>query len=250
MKELVIAGNWKMNKTRREAVALTLALREARPDLPAAVRLRVFPPFTGLAAVAETAGGEIEVGAQNLHPERAGAFTGEISARMLLEAGAEYVLIGHSERRVLFAEMGSFLAAKMRAALAAGLRPLVCIGERLDDRESERTRAVLTQQLEEVLAPVQPEDGPRLEIAYEPVWAIGTGRVATLAQIADAHSYIRERLVARFGPPGRSVPVLYGGSVDATNAKEILGLDGVDGVLVGGASLEATSFLAIARYAG
>jgi len=247
---VIVAGNWKMQKTGGEARAWVEDLLGASGGLAAGVRLRIYPSFVALESVARLArGSRLEIGAQNLHPERGGAFTGEISAPMILDAGVESVLIGHSERRHLFGEADEFLARKVAAALSAGLRPLFCIGEDLGERESGRTEAVLESQIERGLRSLSADEAGRLELAYEPVWAIGTGRVAEVGQIASAHAGIRERLAGLWGDVGRRVPLLYGGSVKPDNATEILGLPAVDGVLVGGASLEVEGFLAIAKAA-
>ena len=247
---MIVAGNWKMQKTGGEARAWVEDLLGASGELSTRVRLRIYPSFVALESVARLSrGSRLEIGAQNLHPELAGAFTGEISAPMILDAGVESVLVGHSERRHLFGESDELLARKVRAALSAGLRPLFCIGEDLEERESGRTAEVLEGQIRRGLGAVQAIDAERLEIAYEPVWAIGTGRVAETHQIASAHSAIRDRLAGLWGDGGRRVPLLYGGSVKPSNAAEILGLPAVDGVLVGGASLDVEGFLDIARAA-
>lgn len=242
-----IAGNWKMNKTRAEARGLIEAVAHGAGDLPPGRRLLVFPSFPSIADVAEFAGDRVEVGAQNFHPGREGAFTGEVSARQLLDAGASWVLIGHSERRHLFGEADATLASKLRSALDQGLRPLFCIGETLAEREGNQTEAVLTRQLRVGLAEVAPAERERIVVAYEPVWAIGTGRTATPDQAQSAQAFARGELASIWGEAGRAVPILYGGSVTPATAGNLLGQPDVDGVLVGGASLDAASFLAIAR---
>jgi len=244
----IVAGNWKMHKTRREAADLVAELRGALDRLPPSTRLRVYPPFTALATVVDAAGGRIEVGAQNLHPEPAGAYTGEISARMILETGATHVLVGHSERRTHFGEGDELTGRKVRAALAAGLHVLFCVGEKLADREAGRTEDVLAAQIEAGMKDVAAADLARLEIAYEPVWAIGAGRAAELSQVVEAHAFLRKLLSTR-GDGGERIPILYGGSVDPENAGPLLRAPGVGGLLVGGASLEASRFLAIASAA-
>jgi triosephosphate isomerase len=241
----IVAGNWKMHKTRREAAALLAELRDALDRLPASTRLRVYPPFTALATAAEAAGGRIEVGAQNLHPEPAGAYTGEISARMILEAGATHVLVGHSERRSHFAESDDLIARKLRAALASGMHVLYCVGEQLADREGGRAEEVLAGHIEAGMRDIAVDELARLEIAYEPVWAIGTGRVAELSQVIETHAFLRKLLSARWDG-GERIPILYGGSVEPENAGPLLRAPEVAGVLVGGASLDARRFLAIA----
>ncbi|MFN8549072.1 MAG: triose-phosphate isomerase [Candidatus Eisenbacteria bacterium] len=247
MSTLWIAGNWKMNKTRAEARGLIESIAGAAGDLPPGRRLLVFPSFPSIATVAELAGDRVEVGGQNFHPGREGAFTGEVSARQLLDAGASWVLIGHSERRHLFGEGDASLAAKLRSALDQGLRPLFCIGETLAEREGGETEAVLARQLRLGLALVESTERARVVVAYEPVWAIGTGRTATPDQAQSAHAFARGELAAAWGGAGRAVPLLYGGSVTPATAADLLRQTDVDGVLVGGASLDAASFLAIAR---
>ncbi len=247
MSKLIIAGNWKMYKTRAEAIALTEAIAAGASDLPPERSLLVFPSFPLITAVVDAAAGRIAVGGQNFYPGREGAFTGEVAARQLLDAGASWVLIGHSERRHTFGENDELLAKKLRSAFDQGLRPLFCVGETLAERESNRTEEVLARQLERGLATLTPEELPLLVIAYEPVWAIGTGKTASPEQAQAAHAFARARMVERWGTGGGAVPLLYGGSVKPDNARELLGQRDVDGVLVGGASLEAASFLGIAR---
>ncbi len=248
--EMLIAGNWKMYRTRAEGVALADELRQGVDALPPAVRLAIFPPFTALAAVAERCRGtRIEVGAQNVHPAAEGAFTGEISPPMLLEAGATSVLIGHSERRAHFGERDAWLAEKVRSALDHGLAPVFCLGESLEEREAGRAEEVIGRQVRLGLGALSGEDLGRLVIAYEPVWAIGTGRTATPDQAREAHRFLRECLREAWGDSADGVPLLYGGSVKPGNAAELLAQPEVDGVLVGGASLDAASFLEIAGAA-
>jgi triosephosphate isomerase (TIM) len=243
----VIAGNWKMYKTRREGVALVEELLDGLPHLPAGSELLVFPSFIALGAVADRcAGTPIAVGGQNLHPGSEGAFTGEISARMLLEAGATHVLIGHSERRQCFGEGDELLARKVRFARDSGLTPVFCLGETLQERDGGQTETVLERQLREGLGELSGEEVPGILVAYEPVWAIGTGRTATPEQAREAHAFLRGEMVGRWGELARSVPLLYGGSVKPDNATELLSQPDVDGVLVGGASLDPVSFLGIA----
>lgn len=244
----VVAGNWKMHKTRREAAALVEELCESCELLAPSTRLRIYPPFTALAVAAEAAAGRLEIGAQNFHPEPGGAFTGEVSARMILEAGATHVLVGHSERRTLFGEREELLARKVRAGLSSGLRVLYCVGEELSDRESGRTETVLAAQITGGLREIDGGELEGLEIAYEPVWAIGSGRVAELPRVVETHAFLRNLLASRWSG-GAAVPLLYGGSVMPENAEQLLHAPGVDGLLVGGASLEAARFLAIARAA-
>ncbi len=250
MSRKTIAGNWKMYKTRPEAIALTEGILAGAGGLSAGVELLVFPPFTAVAAVAERArASRLKVGGQNLHAAAEGAFTGEVSGRMLLEAGATHVLVGHSERRQLFGETDETLRRKVAAALDQGLTPVFCLGETLDEREGERTEAVIERQVSLGLADLAPATLSKILIAYEPVWAIGTGRTATPDQAEEAHAFLRRQLLSRWGETAATVPLLYGGSVKPSNAFELLSRSDVDGLLIGGASLEASSFLGIARAA-
>ena len=241
----VLAGNWKMNLTVADARALYAAIADARKLHPGVTTI-VFPPFTALAPLArERAGGGPALGAQNIHAEPRGAFTGEVSAEQVREAGADYVLVGHSERRRLFCENDLIARAKVGAAWRAGLTPVLCIGETLAERERRETQEILARQLARALEGA-PARAPLL-VAYEPVWAIGTGVVATPDQVSEAHGWVQAELrkLGRLGPQA-STPVLYGGSVDPKNAAPLAGLPEVDGFLVGGASLSAPGFLAIA----
>jgi triosephosphate isomerase (TIM) len=241
-----IAGNWKMYKTVQEAVLYAKELRTLVKDV-SDVEIVVAPPFTAIAAVAEALRNtNVGVAAQNLHWEREGAFTGEISAGIIGEAGAEYAIIGHSERRRLFGETDATVALKVAAATEAGLTPIVCVGETLEERERNETFAVLDRQVKDGLTRLTPEQIAALVVAYEPVWAIGTGRNATAAQAGEAHSHIRERLGQWFGAPAADqCHVIYGGSVKADNIAELIREPDVDGALVGGASLDVRSFVAI-----
>jgi triosephosphate isomerase len=247
----LIAGNWKMNGALGETRSLLGEIVEGLGDAAARVDMLVCPPFTGLAAASEflrAARSTIMVGGQDLHWEGRGAYTGEISAAMLTDAGARYVLVGHSERRTLFGEAGETLLRKLRAALRGNLIPILCIGESLADREGGRTESVLSAQLEETLLQLSEEESVGVELAYEPVWAIGTGRTATPEQAEEAHRQIRARISAAHGASrAGSTRILYGGSVNSENAASLLCRPGVDGALVGGASLKAREFLAIAR---
>jgi triosephosphate isomerase (TIM) len=247
MPRTIIAGNWKMYRTRPEALALVNAILAGAGPVPADRELFVFPAATLLATVADRCRySRIAVGGQNLHPGREGAFTGEVSATMLIDAGATRVLVGHSERRAIFGEDDAFLARKVRAALDAGLEPVFCVGETLAEREAGRTEEVIARQIREGLGELSPDDAARLIVAYEPVWAIGTGRTALPEQAEAAHRFLRGQLVERWGSAGVEVPLLYGGSVKPGNSAELLAQPEINGVLVGGASLEAASFLGIA----
>lgn len=239
----IIVGNWKMNGTARLAAGQAEILREAAPGL--ACDLVLCPPATLIAAlVARLAGRAIGVGGQDCHSAASGAHTGDIAAGMLAEAGARYVILGHSERRADHGETDAMVRAKAAAARAAGLTPIVCVGEDQAERLAGRAEAVVVGQLAASL----PEDFSGT-IAYEPIWAIGAGRTPTLEDVTAMHRAIRACLAERFGLAGRAFPVLYGGSVKAANAREILALPEVGGALVGGASLDPAEFLAIARAA-
>jgi triosephosphate isomerase len=241
-----IAGNWKMYKTVQEAVLYAKELRSIVKDV-SNVEMVVAPPFTAIAAVAEALRNtNVGVAAQNLHWEREGAFTGEISAGMIAEAGAEYAIIGHSERRRLFGETDATVVLKVVAAMEAGLTPIVCVGETLDERERNETFAVLDRQIKDGLNRLTAEQIAELVVAYEPVWAIGTGRNATAAQAGEAHSHIRQQLGQWFGAAAaEQCHVIYGGSVKPENIAELVREPDVDGALVGGASLDVRSFVAI-----
>jgi triosephosphate isomerase (TIM) len=246
MRHPFIAGNWKMFKTVHETVVYVKEFRSLVKDIEG-VEIVVAPPFTAVHAAVEAArNSNIGVSAQNLHWEREGAFTGEVSGPMIKEAGAEYVIIGHSERRTLFGETDQTVNRKTGAAVAAGLVPIVCIGETLAEREKGETLAVLDRQIKAGLDGITGEQVGALVIAYEPVWAIGTGRTATAAQAQEAHAHIRQRLRQWFGAPAADeCHVIYGGSVKPDNTKDLISQPDVDGALVGGASLDIKSFFEI-----
>ena len=236
----LIAGNWKMNGL-AAALGEAQALKAALDAEPAACRVALCPPATLIAQMAwAVQGGAVELGGQDCHPEAAGAFTGSISAAMLADAGARLVILGHSERRAGCGETDADVAAKVEAALAAGLEPIICVGETLAQREAGDAVAVVRRQIAGSL----PE---AFAVAYEPVWAIGTGLTPTLAQIEEVHAAVRAAMVERLGEGGRVAPILYGGSVTPSNAAEILAVPEVGGALVGGASLKAEDFLGIIR---
>ena len=241
-----IAGNWKMFKTVHEAVVFVKELRSAVKDVND-VEIVVAPPFTAVHAVAEAArNSNVGVAAQDLHWEREGAFTGEVSAAMIKEAGAEYVIVGHSERRRLFGESDAIVNRKTIAAIAGGLTPIVCVGETLEERERNETFVILDRQIKEGLDGIAAAQLAELVVAYEPVWAIGTGRTATAAQAGEAHAHIRKRLRQWFGADAADrCHLLYGGSVKPDNIAELIAEEDVDGALVGGASLEVRSFAEI-----
>src|SRR3954452_20168744 len=251
MRTPLIAGNWKMYKTAGEAVKYIKEFRDLVKEITD-VEIVLAPTFTALYAAAEAArSSNIGIAAQDLYWEREGAFTGEISAPMIREAGGELVIIGHSERRTLFSETDLTVNRKLHAAFAAGLRPIACIGETLDQRERGETFDVLDRQIKQGLDGITTEQMVQLVIAYEPVWAIGTGRNATPAQAAEAHTHIRQRLLQWFGTEtADQCRVIYGGSVKPDNIRDLITQENVDGALVGGASLEVRSFLDIVSRSG
>ena len=242
-----VAGNWKMNTSISEAIKLARALRPALSGIDGVTRV-ICPPFISLAGVsAEFVGSDIKVGAQNMHSEPKGAFTGEIAGAMLKDV-CDYVILGHSERRQLLGEQDDFINAKVRAALEIGLTPILCVGETLDQREAGNAGTVVEGQLQGGLRDVSAEDVGRSVVAYEPVWAIGTGRAATPEMAQEMMGLIRYE-VARLShiEIAGNVPLLYGGSVNAENAAELAEQRDLDGALVGGASLKADDFAAIAK---
>ncbi|MEQ1574487.1 MAG: triose-phosphate isomerase [Vicinamibacterales bacterium] len=246
MRTPFIAANWKMHKTVAETVTFVTEFRGLVKDIKD-VEIVVAPPFTALHAAAEAArNSNVGIAAQNLYWERQGAFTGEISAPMIREAGAAYGIIGHSERRTLFGETDASVNRRIAAAFAERLTPIVCIGETLDQRERNETFAVLDRQIKQGFDGVTADEMAKLVIAYEPVWAIGTGRNATPAQASEAHGHIRARLLQWFGgeAAGRC-RIIYGGSVKPDNTAALLSQPDVDGALVGGASMDVRDFFAI-----
>jgi triosephosphate isomerase len=246
MRTRFIAGNWKMFKTVQDATFYAKELRALVKDIND-VRTVIAPPYTAIHACAEALrNSNVSVSAQNMFWEREGAFTGEISAPMIKEAGAEYVIIGHSERRTLFGETDASVNRKLAAAFAGGLTPIVCIGETLDQRERNETFSVLDRQIRDGLDGVTSDQLVELVMAYEPVWAIGTGRNATPAQAAEAHGHIRKRLQQWFGAqPAELCRIVYGGSVKPENIRDLASQPNVDGALVGGASLDVKAFFDI-----
>ena len=246
MRTPLIAGNWKMFKGVADAVKHVKELRPLVKDLTG-VEIVVAPPFPAIHAAAEALrGSNVAVAAQNLYWEREGAFTGEVSAPMLKDAGAELVIIGHSERRTLFGETDATVNRKIGAAFGSGLTPIVCVGETLDQRERSETLDVLDRQIKAGLDGITADHLPRLVLAYEPVWAIGTGRNATPAQAGEAHRHIRERLRQWFGADAAQLcRIIYGGSVKPENIRDLAAEPDVDGALVGGASLDVRAFASI-----
>ncbi|HUJ26918.1 MAG TPA: triose-phosphate isomerase [Myxococcales bacterium] len=238
-----ICGNWKMHKTSSEALAL---VRELRQRVNTTAQVAVAPPFTALSKVKEAlVGSPIQLFAQNCHHEKQGAFTGEVSAAMLAELGCDGVILGHSERRQYFGETDEGVNRKLKAALEAQLHPIVCVGETLQEREASRTWEVVSRQVRGALAGLAGEQIAKLTLAYEPVWAIGTGKTATTAQAQEVHGQIRGLLRELAGGAADAVRIQYGGSVKPDNAAELLAQPDIDGALVGGASLKAEDFARI-----
>jgi triosephosphate isomerase len=251
-RKVIVAGNWKMNKLPAEGAALAAEIRNlVGADITAEAEVVVCPPFTALPAVVEALrGSEIKVGAQNVHWAESGAFTGEISAAMLKALEVEFVIIGHSERRQYFGETDATVNSRLKAALAAGLRPIVCIGELKEEREGGRTEAVLAEQIRGGFAGLSAEDMAKVVVAYEPVWAIGTGLTAT-PEIAEAtHKFIRNEFADMFGAEvAGNLRIQYGGSMKPENARELVACEDIDGGLIGGAALKAESFVKLVSEA-
>ncbi|MCR4301418.1 MAG: triose-phosphate isomerase [Sulfuricaulis sp.] len=245
----LVAGNWKMNGTRAESAALLDGIKKG-VSASSKAEVVVCPPFILIALVAEKlAGSPVAWGGQNLSVHKSGAYTGEISGPMLKDYGCTYVIVGHSERRTLYGENDVFVAEKYGAAQATGLMPILCIGESLHERESGQTEAVVARQLDVVLDKHGIGSFKTAVIAYEPVWAIGTGKTATPAQAQEVHRFIRQRLASRDKTVSESLRILYGGSMKGSNARELLAQADIDGGLIGGASLQADEFLTICRAA-
>ena len=244
-----IAGNWKMNKTIGDAVDYANQLKSLYAGLDDR-EVVVAPPFTALYPVAEALkGSSIRLSAQNLSDKTEGAYTGEVSARMLVDAGCEYVIIGHSERRTLFGERDAEINGKINAALESGLKPIFCIGETLNEREELQTFNVVERQIKEGLNNLNTDDIRRLVIAYEPVWAIGTGKTATPEQAQEVHAFIRRLMGKMYGENiARDIPIIYGGSVNPNNIGSLMAEADINGALVGGASLDVESFIKIIKF--
>ena len=250
MRKIIAAGNWKMHGTKASVAALIGGLR-AKIAADNKAEIIVFPSFVHIDAVSELiAGSGMRLGAQNLSTEAEGAFTGEVSGAMLKDVGCDFVLVGHSERRTLYGETDALVAAKFDAARRSGLTPVLCIGETLDERESGTTEQVVGRQLDAVLEGAGVAALADAVVAYEPVWAIGTGKTASPQQAQDVHAFIRARVAARDATIAGSLQILYGGSVKGANAAELFSMADVDGGLVGGASLDATQFSQICAAAG
>ncbi|MDR1551836.1 MAG: triose-phosphate isomerase [Prevotellaceae bacterium] len=247
MRTNIVAGNWKMNTTVKEGVKLVSEIVEKSKKI-STVKLIVAPPFTHIFSISEKIKGtEIALSSQNCASEAKGAYTGEVSAEMLADMDVKYAIIGHSERREYYKESSEILLKKVKLALANGISPIFCVGENLNEREENRHFDIVKKQIEEVVFNVDENDFEKIIIAYEPVWAIGTGKTATAEQAQEIHAYIREVLSGEFGKKAEITSILYGGSCKPSNAKEIFSKPDVDGGLIGGASLNADDFIAIAK---
>ena len=249
LRQPVLAGNWKMFKTTAETVEFFGGFKPLVEDVTHC-EIVIAPPFPALsAAVDAVRGTNIKIGAQNLYWKDEGAFTGEVSGPMIAATGCTHVIVGHSERRQYFGETDETVNKRVSSALGAGLTPIVCVGESLEDREQERTESVLARQFEGAMASLTERDFSRIILAYEPVWAIGTGRTATPEIAGDAHRFLRQRSAQQFGEDASErLRILYGGSVKPSNAQELMARPEIDGALVGGASLEPESMAAIVNY--
>ena len=248
MRKYIVAGNWKMNTTVPEGVELAKAVVEKGKDLPANVELVVAPPFTHLACVADVLkGSKVALSAQNCADHEKGAYTGEVAANMLTSIGCQYTILGHSERRQYYGETDEKLVVKTRLALEAGLKVILCVGENLDEREAGKHFEVVTEQTKAVLYNFTAKDMKNIVIAYEPVWAIGTGKTATAEQAEEIHACIRTVIAEKFGlEVAEDMTILYGGSCKPSNAKELFAQKDIDGGLIGGAALKADDFIQIA----
>jgi len=248
MRVPIIAGNWKMYKNETEAFELGTDLRKRFVDV-SSVKIVLCPPFTALFSVKKAIGdSNLFLGAQNMHWEEEGAYTGEISPNMLLSAGCSFVILGHSERRMHFEETDQMINKKLRKAIEVGLVPIVCVGEKLEQREKGKTEEVVEKQIQGAFEGLSENEAEKIVIAYEPVWAIGTGKTATPKQVGEVHRFIREKLGALYNrETAERIDILYGGSVKPENSKELLAEKDIDGALVGGASLKADSFEKIVK---
>lgn len=247
MRKQIVAGNWKMNTSFQDGIDLAIEVNKlVAESADKNVQVIISPPFTHISEINKVVdNNRILVSAQNCATETAGAYTGEVSAEMLWSAGADCVILGHSERRQYYGETNELLKVKIQKALEFNLMPIYCVGEVLEQRETGKHFDVIKEQIEKVLFDLQPEEFEKVVVAYEPVWAIGTGKTATPQQAQEIHKYIRELLINKFGDTAKNTSILYGGSCKPTNAKEIFANDDVDGGLIGGAALNANDFLAI-----
>lgn len=247
MRKNIVAGNWKMNTTVAEGVELAKAVVEKSAKVPEGVGLIIATPFTHLVPVSEVVKGtRVELSAENCADKEKGAYTGEVSAAMIASAGCEYTILGHSERRQYYGETDSILVDKVNLALANGLGVIFCVGENLEQREAGKHFEVVTDQIKNVLFGLSAEQMSKIIVAYEPVWAIGTGKTATAEQAQEIHACIRKVLAEKFGALAEEITILYGGSCKPSNAKELFACPDIDGGLIGGAALKADDFIAIA----
>ena len=247
MRTPILAANWKMHKTTGEAEAFVDRFLPLVAD--AAADIVLAPTATALHCVGKAlAGSNVSLAAQNVNPEPKGAFTGELSAAMLVDVGCQYAIVGHSERRALYGESSEFVARKAEALLAAGVRPIVCVSETIEEREAGRVEEVIGGQLSGSLSRIEPGQTGEVVVAYEPVWAIGTGKTATPELAQEVHQFIRKQLGERFGDGGEAIRIQYGGSVKPDNVAELMAQPDIDGGLVGGASLEPESFASIVQF--
>lgn len=248
MRKNIVAGNWKMNTTVPEGIELAKAVVAKSSEVPASVKLIIAPPFTHLVPVAEVVKGSVVgLSAQNCADKEKGAYTGEVSVSMLASAGCEYTILGHSERRQYYGETDAKLVEKVKLAIAQGISPIFCVGENLDEREANRHFEVVSEQIKNVLYTLSTEEMAKVIVAYEPVWAIGTGKTATAEQAQEIHACIRKVLADKFGAQvADDTTILYGGSCKPSNAKELFACPDIDGGLIGGAALKADDFIQIA----
>lgn len=251
MRKTVIAGNWKMNNDLKESEKLIVELKNLLQNEKPNCDVIVCPPYTSLSEASKLLkGSQIKLGAQNMHFEENGAFTGEVSASMLKSVGCEYVILGHSERRHIFGESNEMINKKIKKALSAGLKPIFCVGELLEERENGSTNDVVKKQILKGLAEISADDMKNIIVAYEPVWAIGTGKTASPAQAQEVHEFIRDLIEITYSlEVANDLVIQYGGSVKPDNAKELISQKDIDGALVGGACLKADSFLGIIKGA-
>lgn len=247
MRKNIVAGNWKMNTTVAEGIELAQAVAAKSSEVPSSVQLIIAPPFTHLVPVSQAIKGTaIGLSAQNCADKEKGAYTGEVSADMLVSAGCTYTILGHSERRQYYGETDATLVDKVKLAISKGLSPIFCVGENLEEREAGRHFDVVSSQIRNVLYTLSGEEMSKVIIAYEPVWAIGTGKTASAAQAQEIHACIRKVVAEKFGALAEDITILYGGSCKPSNAKELFACPDIDGGLIGGAALKADDFIAIA----
>lgn len=248
MRRKIVAGNWKMNTTIDEGKELVKGILDLMSSVPSDVQLIIAPPFTHLDGVGkQIKGSKIALSAQNCADHEKGAYTGEVSVGMLKSVNCSYVILGHSERREYYTETSEKLVTKINLALAQNIMPIFCVGEKLEEREANRHFEVVKKQIEEVLFTLTPEQMAHIVVAYEPVWAIGTGKTASSEQAQEIHAFIRKTLSDKFGKIADEISILYGGSCKPSNAKELFSQKDIDGGLIGGAALKAEDFIAIAK---